>query len=709
MAEITLTLAEALKRALALQQAGDRAQAEQIYRKIIGAKPDHFQALHLLGVLRHRCGDDEEADRLLRQAIALRPDFADAHYNRGNALKGLKRFDEALASYDKAIALKPDYADAYNNRGNALKGLKRFDEALVSYDKAIALEPGMAEAYNNRGNALTDLERLDEALASYDQAIALKPDYAEARHNRGNALLALKDLKRLDDVLASYDKAIALKPDYAEAHYNRGNVLAALKRFDEALASYDKAITLQPDYAQAYNHRANALAALKRFEQALGSYDKTLALLPDDAQTYNNRGSALVELQRYDEALASYDKAIALNPDHARAYNNRANVLKELGQFDKAKQACLEALRLDPKIGDVYLNLAELKTFAPGDPHLAAMESLAAQTEGLSETDRMQLDFALGKAYADVKDYRASFKRLLAGNAAKRAAISYDEKSAFAIFDRIEAVFTRRLIVTKSGSGDSSPMPIFVLGMPRSGTTLVEQIIASHPTVFGGGELHTLLDVICTVRGPVGNTIRFPDFVPTLDVDGYLDPAILKLIGGRYIAAVRKFAPTAERVTNKLPLNFHLAGLIHLALPNAKIVHTVRDPVDNCVACFAKLFAGDYNHTYDLAELGRYYRRYERLMAHWRRVLPRGRILDVCYEDVVADLDGQARRIISHCGLPWDDRCLSFHKTDRPVRTASATQVRQPIYNSAVGRWRVYAEEIEPLLNALNIATPGKA
>ncbi len=304
MAEITLTLTEALKRALALHGAGDRAQAELIYRKIIGAKSDHFHALHLLGVLRHERGDDEEADQLLSQAIALKPDFADAYFNRGNALKGLKRIDDALASYDMAISLKPDYADAYNNRGNVLRGLKRFDEALSSYDEAVTLRPDLAEVYNNRGNALKDLKRFEEAFACYDKAIALKPDYADAYNNRGNAL---KGLERLDEALVSYDKALALEPDMAEAYNNRGNVLQDLEGRGDAIASYDKAIALKPDYAEAHYNRGNGLMELTRFVDALASYDKAIVLRPDYAEAYHNRSLCLLFLERYQEGWRQFE------------------------------------------------------------------------------------------------------------------------------------------------------------------------------------------------------------------------------------------------------------------------------------------------------------------------------------------------------------------------------------------------------------------
>jgi tetratricopeptide (TPR) repeat protein len=696
LSEVTPLFADGL----GLHQAGRLVDAEKIYNQILAMQPDHFESLHLLGLISHQRGNHAEAVKQIDFALKNNPNDIFALNNRGIALKELKRFEEALASYDRALELGSDQAEVLSNRGLALHELKRFEEALASYDRALTLRPDYAEVLSNRGLTLHELKRLEEALASYDRALTLRPDYAEALSNRGNTL---RDLNRFEEALASYDRALALRPDYAEVLSNRGLTLHELKRFEDALTSYDRALALRSDYAEALRSRGLTLHELKRFEEALASYDRALTLRPDYAEALSNRGNTLQEMKQFEEARASYDRALALKPDLADAHNGSGNVLKILGELQEAQKACLEALRLNPNIAGVYCNLADLKTFRSGDPHLAAMESLAAR-KGLSQVERVQLDFALGKAYADLKDYRRSFKHLLAGNVGKRATIEYDETSALALFDRIEAVFTRELIAVKSGSGDPSAMPIFVLGMPRSGTTLVEQIIASHPMVHGAGELQTLSDVIPTARGRDGTVIPFPEFVPALD------PSALRQIGGRYVAAVRELIPKekaaqAERVTDKMPSNYYLVGLIHLALPNAKIIHTLRDPVDTCISCFSKLFAREQNHTYNLGELGRYYKRYDQLMKHWRRVLPQGRILDVRYEDVVADLGGQARRIISYCGLPWDDRCLSFHKTNRPVQTASVTQVRQPIYNSAVGRWRRYEEHLGPLLSALGIVT----
>lgn len=511
---------------------------------------------------------------------------------------------------------------------------------------------------------------------------------------------ALHQAGQLADAEKIYKKILSVYPDHGDSLHLVGVIFLQRGNYAEAARQIDLALKKNPNNAGALNNRGIALKALGQFEAALASHDRAIALEPTDAGAFLNRGNVLLELKRFEEAMASYDRALALRPDYAEAISNRGNILKELGQLAKAEAAYLHALRLNPKITGIYVNLADLKTFKLGDPQLATMESLLTNEEGLSKVDRMHLNFALGKACADLKDYRRSFAHLLAANAAKRANIAYDERSTFSLFDRLEAVFTREMIAAKSAGGDPSPMPIFVLGMPRSGTTLVEQIIASHPAVYGAGELQVFDKLVSTFRGPNGNLLPFPEFVSGLDA-----PA-LQEFGARYLTSAIALAHTGrtaltERITDKTLSNYYFAGLIHLVLPNAKIIHTIRDPLDTCVSCFSKLFATELKYAYDLGELGRYYSRYERLMTHWHRVLPQDRILDVRYETLVIDLEGQARRIISYCGLDWDDRCLSFHKTDRPVRTASATQVRQPIYRGAIDRWRVYEAHLGPLLSAL--------
>ena len=284
---------------------------------------------------------------------------------------------------------------------------------------------------------------------------------------------------------------------------------------------------------------------------------------------------------------------------------------------------------------------------------------------------------------------------MLRANTVKRRRIAYDEAHTLGLFDRLRSVFDRGMFEAHRGGGCRSSLPVLVIGMPRSGTTLIEQILASHPAVHGAGELSEfdqLAKQMCDARG---ETFRLPEGARGLK------PGDLLKLGESYVARLQRLATGAERVTDKMPANFLYAGLIHLALPRARIIHVLREPRDTCLSCYSKLFTEEQNFTYDLAELGRYYRKYAELMAHWRDVLPEGRMLEIRYEDVIADLEGSARQLIEHCGLDWDPRCIAFHKSQRPVRTASAAQVRRPIYRTSLGRWRAYEPHLAPLLAEL--------
>ena len=684
----TLILAEQKRRR------GFLGDADELARRALVAKPDNAEAVHTLGLVAHQSGRLDEAIEHMLHAVALNPEVAVYHANLGEMCRLAGRIDEAIAAGRRALELKPDYQAALSNLGIALFDQGKFEEAIEHYDRALAQQDDFVQAHSNRGNALQRLKRYGEAEAAYRRALKLQPDFTDAWNNLGTCV---RELGRLEEAEAAYRKALERQPNNPEILDNLALAVKDLDRLDEAAELLRRGLSIDARLDKLHVHYASVLFDQHKVEEAVEAAERALALDAGNYDAINLLGRVAFERGDLEAAIAHSRHAIALKPDLTDAHNNLGNALREAGRLREAQTAYLDALRLGPEVSGVYLNLADLKTFAPGDPHLSAMEALAAKPDGLSNNDRMHFDFALGKAYADLKDSRRSFVHLRDGNAAKRAMIFYDETATFSFFDRLEAIFTRDLIRTKTGGGDPSPMPIFVIGMPRSGTTLVEQILASHPAVYGAGELKTLDNIVQAVSGPDGSTRAYPEFMPALDA------ASLRAMGADYVAAVRKLAPRSERVTDKMPSNYYYVGLIHLALPNAKIVHCIRDPVDTCVSCFSKLFSDEQLHTYDLAELGRYYRRYERLMAHWRRVLPAAAMLNVRYEDVVADLKTQARRIISYCGLPWDDRCLAFYQTKRPVRTASATQVRQPIYKTAIGRWRVYEKELGPLLSALGI------
>lgn len=599
---------------------------------------------------------------------------------------------QAETLYRGILLVQADHHAALHMLGYLRFQQGRSVEALRWISKSLEVEPRNAGAWSNIGLVQANLGRLDQALASYEKALALKPDHVGALYNRGGALL---DLKRPEEALKSYDRALSVKPDYVEALINRGNAQRELGRREEALTSYDRALALRPDFFGALINRANALEELGRHEEALESYDNALALNPNSPPALLNRGNVLKALNRLEEALHSYDRALALHPKYAEAYGNKALLLTELGRFDQASAAIAKTVELAPeKVASCFSRLSPRKS-GREDPYVRAMEARARQMPSLSQDEQIDLHFALGKAYAEMDAHELSFQHLLAGNALKRKQTNYDEASALGNLERMRTAFSRRVLRAKEGAGDASDVPVFVLGMPRSGTTLVEHILATHPKVFGAGETDDFDKSIVTLDA--ANANRFDCLGGLSHISGEQ----LRQLGSRYVGRIRRHAPTADRVINKTPANFRLTALIHLALPNARIIHVRRDPADTCLSCFSKRFTGDLPYTYDLAELGRYYRAYETLMAHWRDVLPVGRMLEVRYEDLVGDLEGESRRIIAYCRLEWDPRCLDFHETERLVQTASAIQVRRPVYRSSVGRWRAFERHLSPLLAEL--------
>jgi Flp pilus assembly protein TadD len=661
---------------------------------------DRVPILFSEAVTRQQSGQLPEAITLYHQILTLDPGLPEANCNMGVALAGLGRLDEAEPWVRRAIMLAPDYPQAHANLGMLLKSKGKVDEAIGALRRATELEPGWPEILSKLGIALYETDRLAEAEAAFRQAVKIKPDLAEPH---AYLAMTLKELCRLDEAEAAFRRAISFRPESGELYTNLGTVLLSLGRTGEAVSAYRIAIALHPDLADAHNNLGMGLRSLGRLDEAAAALRRAIALRPDFAEAHNNLGNVLLDQEQLDEAMALYRKAIALRPGYAEAYNNMGLALKDMGRLAEARTAVEQAASLAPRKAAYFRSLGELRRFAAGDPQLAALEELARDAASLPVAEQIELHFARAKAFEDLGEHGDSFRQLLAGNALKRRQISYDETATLGGLSRTASIFTPRLVRSRENAGIASSLPVFIIGMMRSGTTLIEQILASHPQVFGAGELKLLGNAVAEVGSPAGCPAEFPDVVR------HMSGAEFRALGARYLAVISQLAPDAARITNKMPSNFILAGLIHLALPNAAIIHAVRDPADTCVSCFSKLFTEEVNHTYDLAELGRYYRQYRSLMEHWRRVLPPGRILDVRYEDVVADLEGQARRMVAHCGLAWDPRCLAFHEAARPVRTASATQVRQPIYGSAIGRWRVHKPLLGPLLAELGIGEDSPA
>jgi tetratricopeptide (TPR) repeat protein len=382
----------------------------------------------------------------------------------------------------------------------------------------------------------------------------------------------------------------------------------------------------------------------------------------------------------------------------AIAHENRGVILTALGRFEEAAAAIEQALRLAPGRARSYLNLAAARRTMPDDPHLAAMHALL-EAPSLSRGERADLHFALGKALEDIGDREGSFLHLLEANAEQRKLTPYDETATLARMRSLTAAFDADFLRRHAGEGDPSAKPVFIVGMPRSGTSLAEQILASHPKVFGAGELDDFeLEAAKLAEGAGNGSLA-------ADLAAFVEAGRMRTFGSAYLARLVEHAPEADKLIDKMPANFRYLGLIRLALPNARVIHMRRDPVDTCLSCFSKRFFGHVPWSYDLAELGRYYRAYEAMMSHWRTALPDGFMIEVRYEDLVADLEVQTRRMLAHIGLDWDPHCLDFHATERTVQTASAAQVRRPIYRTSIERWRPYEAWLGPLLAELRAPT----
>jgi len=456
----------------------------------------------------------------------------------------------------------------------------------------------------------------------------------------------------------------------------------------EAARLYQLVLQTDGERFEALHNLGHVLVQQGRPAEAVGWFTRALAQRPGAAETHNMLGAALRQLGRPDDAVDHYEAALILRPAYPQARHDLGRTLHALGRKDEARRSLEAAVALAPRRGEYYRSLSEVMRFVDGGPHLADMEALAADSADLGVIDQVELRFALGKAYADLGRGAASFEQFQAGCGLMRRCIDYDEAGTLAMLRRMAEVFTPELLAAKAGLGHSSAAPIFILGMPRSGSTLVEQILASHPDVAGGGELTAFRDTLAA-------SLRDPG-----DVRG-MDGEALRAFGARYLETAAPAHSRRKRFTDKMPGNFLFLGLIRLVLPNARIIHTVRDPVDTCLSCFTTLFAGGQDYSYDLGELGRHHRAYRGLMEHWRRTAPPESILDVRYEDVVADQEGQTRRLLDFCGLDWSDACLDFPSAERAIWTASAAQVRKPVYRSSVGRWRPPPETLRPLMEGL--------
>jgi tetratricopeptide (TPR) repeat protein len=497
--------------------------------------------------------------------------------------------------------------------------------------------------------------------------------------------------------LEIYDLIVARVPNSAEVHNNRGVLLQLLNRYAEALESYEKAVALKPDYANAHFNRAVILKFLNRFDESLAGYDKAIALNPGHAEAHNNRGALLQDMRRYDEALQSYERAITAKPDYAMAYNNRGTALMSRGGMAEAEKMFRKALELKPDFSDPLHSLSVMRRHekASGTEVREILELL--KKPGLSSENKEHLYFTLGKIYDDSGQYDEAFEVFRQANEIRNTFVSYQAADVTKFTDNIIAVFNRDFLSQKFPFSSQSKLPLFIVGMPRSGTTLLASILSNHRDIATAGELADMGDYALRLGEMLKENVRYPQAAQ------YLTSAVASGIITAYETRLKRDVKReVVHVIDKNPLNFRHLGFIAMLFPQARIIHCTRDPLDTCLSNYFTRFPLTLDYSFDLRNIGHYYREYARFMAHWRTI-PAIKMIDVSYEDMILKTEQTGRAALEFLGLEWDARCLAPETNPSPVETASQWQVRQPIYNSSLDRWRHYEKHLGPLKDALAV------
>lgn len=690
---IPMTPAKALEMAGKLFAKGRFADSKSLSRQILTRNPKMTEAANLLAASLGSLGEYKEAIAISKKLVKAMPNNPALYSNLGEYERRAGYLANARVALSKAISLQPNNAQALNNLGIVHFEEDSYEDALASYDSALAINPAFAEAHNNRGNALRSLGRNEEAIAAYQAALAHRENYAEAYNNLGTSL---RDSDQVAEAEHAYRKAIAQRPNYVEAYVNLASLLHANSQDVEALRVLGDALRIE-------DQNPGALIMTARVQSGRGSYDNAekaarivLAANRDNTEAMVVLGQILHDQDRYDDAVVLLEKAVATNPKSAEARNFLGVVLKSVGRLDEARESLLEGHRLAPRNWGTLANLNDLLNFSETPELVAEMKAALEGTGDTKLTRYIPLHYAYAKALDDLGQPEQAIDHYITGAKLKRAELKFDEARSTEFFDEIQKIFTKDFIAKAPFKGVSDERPTFIIGMPRSGSTLVEQILSSHPDVYGAGEVKFLSRSLGLLRDRFPGLPVYPGMASKLDATHY------ETVANHYLEQISAQAGDEKRITDKLLTNYFFVGLAHIMFPKAKFIHTRRNPVDTCLSAFTKLFKDDMPHSYDFGELGRYYKRYEKLMAHWEKVLPKGTMMTMDYEKVVEDIEGSARSLIDFMGLPFDAKCVNFHESDRPVKTASVAQVRKPVYKTSVERWRRYGPALQPLLDALD-------
>ena len=639
-----------IRRALDYLKRDRPLRAEEACRDYLDKHPGCSDHIRLLSLALMKQNRPAEAEEQLRFALSMDPDFPQLHEDLGSALAMQHKLEEAIPEFEKAIRLQPALPLAQKKLGQALAAVGRGKDADEAFREHIDSDPERAALV--KGIELQQADKRDEAIDVFRGVLKGNPGNVNAMHQL--ALCFWHDKDRMEDAEALLRRATQLAADFTRAWLALSALLMEMNKHIDAIETYEKATELEPENAQAWG--------------GLGiAYGR--AMYPE-------------------KAVQAFKRSIAINGGQPGILSSYAWELKTIGDQPAALEAYRRAVKAKPNFGQAYWSMANLKVFKFDDDEIEAMLQ-QLERDDLTDVEDIHFRFALGKAMEDNKDYDRAWHFYHTGNQRQRMTVEYDplemEKRQSAIIN----VFDRQLLSERAEAGYDAPDPIFIVGLPRSGSTLVEQILASHSQVEGTSELPLLGKISESIGRYRDDNVRYPEAVTDLrDKD-------LRAYGKQYMEESQRHRVTEKPLfTDKLPNNFPLLGFAHLIMPNAKFINARRHPFDSCLGGYKQLFGHGQNFTYDMLDLAHYYQQYDRIMKHWHEVLP-GKVLDVHYEETVTDLEGQVRRILDHCGLPFEEGCVRFHETERAVKTASSEQVRQPIYTGALGKWRRYEQHLD--------------
>ena len=563
-------------------------------------------------------------------------------------------------------------------------------EAIVEIDLLIKEYPLAPLLFNISGAFHKSNGQLEEAVKKFSQALSLNSNYAEAHYNLG---VTLRELGQIDAAIQSYQNAIAVKNDYPDAHNNLGNAFLDLKRFDTAVEHFEWAVAFNPEFASAYNNLGIANRLRGNILEAIKSFDRALVIKPDYAEAANFRGIVFQDTGDYENAIKYYQKALAINPNLADAYNNLGLAEKETNNPDNAIKSFEKALSINPDFANAYYNLCGFKHYTLDNKKIVKMQSLLSSSK-ISESDRINLNFALAKTNEALGNQDEFFSNLHEGNRLRKRELGYSIHKTQNLFSNVREIFTQETSSINESSLNitSTKRPIFILGMPRSGTSLVEQIISSHKSVYGAGELNTLSEIFFPILENIVSNEK--------DKNTISKQSIL-LIREKYLDSLSLLNSNANIITDKAPSNFRFIGLIFSMFPDAKIIHLKRNPIATCWSIYNQNWNGNgYGFSYSFDDLVSYYELYSELMNFWHKKFP-GKIYDMSYEDLTNNQEEETKKLIKYCELEWDENCLNFHKNKRAVKTASLLQVREKMYQGSSEAWKKYETYIQPLIKGL--------